>query len=365
MLGLGGQCGLHGSRRASYAWAITNGQITSASNVQSIAFSAGPQGTITLKVIVTTTAGCSKECSKEIAILPVPDCTWTSNAPVDDGKPVQFNGPAEMDSYQWEFGDGSTSSAKDPVHLYPAAGSYGVSLIVSKEGCAKECTKVIPVTPGPECSWTSNSPVYDGTEVQFTGPAGMDSYKWDFGDGQVSSAKDPHHLYSPPSSYAVSLATTKCGSSKSCPGTIVVKSQPDCSWTTNSPVYRLNPVQFTGPAGMDSYRWSFGDGSSSVAQSPSHTYAAAGTYDVRLTVSKGGCSKTCPGTVEITSQCNDCWCSNSPVCDGTAVIFDGPSGMDSYKWNFGDGARSPEEDPFHLYSAPGTFTVILTVKSRR
>jgi hypothetical protein len=72
---------------------------------------------------------------------------------------------------------------------------------------------------------------------------------------------------------------------------------PDCSWTSSSPVCDGSPVVFTGPAGMDAYKWDFGDGSSSTGQSPSHTYSSSGTYAVELTVTKGGCSKSSQGKV--------------------------------------------------------------------
>jgi PKD repeat protein len=145
-------------------------------------------------------------------------------------------------------------------------------------------------------------------------------------------------------------------------GSVEVKSIPDCSWASNSPVNNGTPVQFTGSAEMDSYQWNFGDEAVSSAKDPSHLYSAPKTYGVSLTVTKGGCSNTCRGLVVVKSQCSECWCSNSPVCDGTAVEFDGPSGMDAYRWNFGDGGRSQEEDPVHLYSAPGKYLVVLVVE---
>jgi PKD repeat protein len=424
----------------AYAWSITNGQITSASNAQSITFTAGASGTTTLKVNVTAD-GCSKECMKEITITAAPDCSWTSNTPVCDGTPVQLTGPAGMDAYHWEFGDGQTGSAKDPAHLYSAPSSYTVSLTAAKGGCSKTCTGSVEVR-APDCSWTSNAPVCNGMPVQFTGPAGMDSWYWEFGDGQTNTSKDPSHLYSAVGTYTVSLKVTagscskECskditifepncaitapdsvcagstgnaastaaagaayswsitngnitsasntqsitftagssgittlkvkvtsgGCSKSCTGSVEVKPMPDCSWTSNSPVNNGTPVQFTGPAGMDSYQWSFGDGAGSTAQSPSRKYSKAGSYDVNLTVSKDGCSRSCAGEVEVRSQCSECWCSNSPVCDGTAVVFDAVSGMDSYVWDFDDGTRCYEEDPVHLYSAPGKYLVVLTIK---
>jgi PKD repeat protein len=52
---------------------------------------------------------------------------------------------------------------------------------------------------------------------------------------------------------------------------------------------------------------------------------------------------------------------SNPVCDGTTVSFDGPSGMTTYSWTFGDGGTANIEDPTHLYTAPGSYSVSLTV----
>jgi hypothetical protein len=171
---------------ATYAWSITNGMITSPSDRQSITFTAGTSGTTRLAVNVTK-GGYWNECHKDIAIGLL-DCRWTSNAPVCNGMPVQFDGPSGMEAYQWDFGDGSSSQAEDPSHLYFAPGTYAVKLIMAKCGSLKSCPGTVVVKPMPNCRWTSSSPVCDGTPVQFTGPAGEDSYRWDFGDGQTSSA---------------------------------------------------------------------------------------------------------------------------------------------------------------------------------
>jgi PKD repeat protein len=342
----------------SYLWDFGNGAVSSDKDPSHL-YSAPGNYSVNLKA---TKGGCTKSCMGSIVVKPIPDCSWTSNAPVCSGMPVQFTGPAEMDSYSWDFGDGAVSSSKDPTHLYSAPGTYSVNLKATKSGCTKSCMGSIVVKPIPDCSWTSNAPVCDGTPVQFTGPAGVDSYYWDFGDGAVSSSKDPSYLYSAPGTYSVTLKATKSGCTKTCTGTVEVTAL-DCSWASNSPVNYPNPIQFTGPAGMDSYHWDFGDGRNSTDQSPSHAYAAASSYNVSLTVSKGGCSRACAGRVQVKSQTGDCWTDNSPVCDGTAVEFDGPSGMDAYRWDFDDGFGSQEEDPVHLYRAPGTYAVILSVKA--
>jgi PKD repeat protein len=100
---------------ATYAWSISNGEITSASDAQSISFTAGTSGTIRLTVNVTK-KGSWSECDKDIAIKPKPDSSLTSDLPVGD-KPAQQ--PSERDSHQSNFGDGQISSPKRKVRIYP------------------------------------------------------------------------------------------------------------------------------------------------------------------------------------------------------------------------------------------------------
>jgi PKD repeat protein len=341
----------------SWDWDFGDGAVSSSKDPAYLYSAAGTYA-VSLK---TSKGGCTKSCMGSVVVKEMPDCSWTSSSPACNGTPVQFSGPVGMDAYSWEFGDGAVSSAKDPTHLYSAPGTYSVNLKATKSGCTKSCPGSVVIKPIPDCSWTSNAPVCSGTAVQFTGPSGMESYQWDFGDGAVSSSKDPSYLYSAPGTYSVALKTTKSGCSKICTGSVVVTAI-DCSWTSSSPVSKGTPVQFTGPAGMDAYQWDFGDGAVSSAKDPAHLYSRPSTYTVSLAVSKEGCSRTCTGSVVVKSEPGECWTSNSPICVGTAVVFDAPSGMDKYVWDFDDGARSYEEDPSHLYSAPGKYLVVLTMK---
>jgi hypothetical protein len=208
---------------ASYSWSIANGKITSLGNARSITFTAGASGTMRLTVNVTKRDGSWSECSKDIAIKPQPRCSWTSTSPVCNGMPVQFTGPGGLDSYKWDFGDGAVSRLKDEEHLYRSPGIYTVSLSTTKDGCSESCTGTVEVEPAQICSWTSNSPVCNGTAVQFIGPAGMDSYQWSFGDGAVSSYENTSHLYGAPGIYKVRLNGIKDGCSGSCERTVEVR----------------------------------------------------------------------------------------------------------------------------------------------
>jgi parallel beta-helix repeat protein len=123
------------------------------------------------------------------------------------------------------------------------------------------------------------------------------SWSWDFGDGTTSPDQNPTHTYSTAGNYAVSLKVTNNAGSNTTTKTdyvIVLTPAPaeipvaDFSSNITSGNKPLT-VAFTDTSTKSptAWNWSFGDGTSSIEQNPTHTYFAAGTYTVNLTVSNG------------------------------------------------------------------------------
>jgi PKD repeat protein len=126
-----------------------------------------------------------------------------------------------------------------------------------------------------------------------------------------------------------------------------------------------------------SYAWNFGDGSSSTSANPSHTYSAAGTYNVSLIVTDNDGANSSPSTTTATISSSGGGTTNiAPTANangpytgtaGSAVNFSSAGSSDSdgniasYAWNFGDGSSSTSANPSHTYSAAGTYNVSLVV----
>lgn len=133
-------------------------------------------------------------------------------------------------------------------------------------------------------------------------------------------------------------------------------------------------VQFTDTSSdvdgsIASWSWSFGDGGTSSARHPTHTYATAGTYNVNLTVTDDrGASDTTGQAVTV-----DSGVANAPpvaafsfACNALACAFNGTLSNDdvgvvSYVWDFGDGSGSAVASPSHTFAAQGTYRVTLRV----
>lgn len=122
----------------------------------------------------------------------------------------------------------------------------------------------------------------------------------------------------------------------------------------------LNTVSFSNQTtGGTSYLWNFGDGGTSTALSPSHTYATFGTYNVCL-ISTSGCGSDTV-CMPVVVSCPPPNAAFGSVRNGFNVQFTDGSGSNpsSWAWTFGDGGTSALQNPSHLYAAPGTYTVCL------
>ncbi len=131
-------------------------------------------------------------------------------------------------------------------------------------------------------------------------------------------------------------------------------------------------VQFTnqsdGTAPL-TYRWSFGDGITSTAANPAHTYTAPGVYTVELQVGDPcGITATATGMVAVTLTCQPLLAAfeagTTEAMVGVAITMTNESSGTAplaFLWSFGDGITSTAASPVHSYTATGTYTVTLTV----
>jgi len=119
---------------------------------------------------------------------------------------------------------------------------------------------------------------------------------------------------------------------------------------------------------ISSHSWTFGDGATSTATNPSHTYAAAGSYTATETVVDGvsGQSSSKSATVTVSSSGGTPSANFTVSISGLTANFtdtstDTGGTIGSHSWAFGDGGTSTATNPSHTYAAAGTYTVTETV----
>ncbi len=211
-------------------------------------------------------------------------------------------------AWKWDFGDGTSSTAKNPTHKYSKAGKYTVTLTAINKAGSNTVKKSNYIT----VTTAATKPVADFWGSQLSGNAPLKvtftetskgsptAWKWDFGDGTYSTVKNPTHTYSKTGTYTVKLtATNEAGSSTKNKANyikVTTGSKAPVADFWGSPLSGKAPLKVTfketSKGSPTSWKWNFGDGKSSTEKSPTHTYSAAGTYTVKLTATNAAGSST-------------------------------------------------------------------------
>jgi PKD repeat protein len=336
----------------------------------------------------------------------------------DAGKPITFNdlssGNPDTWSYDWDntaavCGAGNSfeqANQTSPVtsHTYPSTGTFYPCLRLTRgAGTAYHLHAAINVAAAVPASISVSGPSSGspGSNLVFSASASnctpaASGWSWTTTSGSISGASNG-------SSISVSWATTGTKTVKAtnsaCGSASGSKSISISTTTTPPPSDNIKAafsiVPTTGTVGqavsfdasassgsIASYSWDFGDGATGGGKNVNHTYAAAGSYTVTLTVGKTGClsagcfSSTTKSIVITSAGPGDP--PPPPPGDvvaafevlpgapnaGQSVTFDASTStgdIASYSWDFGDGATGAGKVVAHTFDQPGTYPVSLSV----
>ncbi len=340
-------------------------------------------GTYTVRLTATGPSGSRfKEISLQVVDPPVADFS-ASPAPAAVGDDIQFTDASTgyISSRSWSFGDSATSTDTSPKHTYttyPSGGNYDVTLTVTNPAGSHSVTKTVDVgLPNPDFTTTPASPVGVHKPVTFTGTAtgrDLSTWKWEFGDGDfveylnsdANHATPPPHTYTTTGDKNVTLTVTGASGSRSKTKTIKVAGPPVAEFSAAPTVVATgDQVQFTDASQdvVTSWEWQFGDGGTSTEQNPKHAYATNGTYTVTLTVHGPGGDDTIikDHYIDVSVPNPDFVATPTTVVVDHEVSFTDQStgNIETRSWQFGDGGTSSAQNPVHVYTTPGTYSVSL------
>lgn len=310
-----------------------------------------------------------------------------------DCKTVNFSGVSNIPGpviWSWNFGDGNTALGQNVSHVFPTnPNQFTVTLTINNPlvcGGSAIRSKLIlfnRIAPTAKFGFSSSCnnllvSFHDSSTIG-TG-AQIVSYLWDFGDGNTSIAPNPSHTYSVFGTYSVKLtvqSNDQCNSVDTITKIVNVTAKPIADFTTANTCF-TSPFSFTNISSIASgsisnWYWNFGDGNTSISQSPSHTYNSFGSYLVKLVAtSEFGCASdtfslsivagakpqvnfVLPSVCLLDASAN--FINLTTIADTSTVHF---------LWNFGDPnatLANPNssflQNPTHQYSIAALYNVKL------
>lgn len=259
------------------------------------------------------------------------DCDADFSANPDPVNPMLFHfqdqSSGQITSWQWSFGDGATSTVRDPVHMYLQGGTYFVCLTISNADSGYICHDVlcsaITVHEPGACvaDYDYTADPLNPMKIHFIDQSGgnINSWHWDFGDGSFSDENSPTHIFPLSGKFRVCLTAYNADSVAVCNDvkcdSLTVSTEAGCKALFTARLDSLNPVPntfifYNNSAGEpNQYIWTFDDGATYLTRHVTHHFQSDGQHEVCLIISR---------EIHGTIVCTDTLCQNI----ATAKYFD-------------------------------------------
>jgi PKD repeat protein len=291
-----------------------------------------------------------------------------------DGSVVRFD---------WELGDGSTAGGRSIKHLYDAAGTYLVRLVVTDDdGASREASQTVIVNGPPQAAftWTPAVPV-PGQVVAFDAGPSTDAdgevknWTWRFGEGgRAKDTPKPFYVFSVPGQVTVGLdIVDNWGGVDSLEHGLRVNAPPVAALTAlpATSVTQGATVQFDASDSHDpdgelaGLVLDFGDGEQAAGQALSHAYLCPGPYTAALTVTDadGATALATRGVMVLNAPPVILLGEDLDLFEGEGRVFSCqagdlcPQSPLSFLWDFGDGAFAASPLAPHTFADDGDYTV--------
>lgn len=323
--------------------------------------------------------------SIKIVVLPGPVADFSSSSATCLKDTVHFTGtsvpaPYTINSYLWNFDDGSTQNTVNASKLFTAAGPQHVRYrIYATNGCTGDTTKLINIFPSPTAVIGVSTPgcstepvLISDTSVVASGT--IVSWHYFFGDA-TSAVRNTntafYHTYANPGTYTIKLVTVTDNGCVSDTGfkTVTINEKPLAKFgygtgviCVRDSVY-ITDTSSVSTGSIQSWRYDFGDGNTLVRGTNTpfyHTYFTPGSYIISLvTISDLGCaSDTFRRTVTVNDRPRADFSINALNCQKDTVYFNhinppGSFNITSYLWNFDDGSTQATIDAKKKFPAAG------------
>ncbi|MEX2588980.1 MAG: PKD domain-containing protein, partial [Chitinophagales bacterium] len=342
-------------------------------------------GLYTTTVTITDNFGCSDTFSlnDSVLIYDLPQVSFSSNVTQSCKAPFEVDfsstASANVQSYEWDFGDNETSTQANPTHIYTDPGDYTVSLTVEDDrGCINTVSinNYISIEPTVVSFDVDTNLGCVPLSVQFTDNSTSNDpiidYSWNFDDpgsgaANISNQQNPSHTFNDIGTFNVTLTIeTQSGCvgdfsmpiSTGTPAFAAFNAVPD-SVCVDEPITLTN----NSSGNITSTEWDFGDGDvSNDPNEPSHSYEEPGNYILTLRVGNNGCFSDSSMAITVLDPLADFEYEADCNVTGGINFTSTSEGGTNFDWDFDDGgATASGQNVSHTFSGTGNYNVTLTV----
>lgn len=370
----------------AWTWDFDDGSPTD--NTQNPTHVYAASNTYNVQLSITTANGCTHDTTKAVDVNPIPLADF-SGTDVCETAPSVFTdnssvaAPATLTDWEWDFDDNGSidNTTQNPSYVFPVDGTHDVLLTVtSTGGCTDDTLVTVTVFPGVVSDFTFTdvclNAVTDFTDQSTVTSGIIVSWDWDFGDNTANAnTQNTTHTYASDGTFTASLTVTSDnGCSSTSDEDITVYPLPNADFSSTS-VCEGEPTVFTDLSSVTSgsistWRYEFGDNTVNASQNPSHTYAAAGSYDTELWIATAeGCldSITKPVTVhplpvtdfEVLPD-NGCMPLDVDFNDLSSIAT---GNIVNWVWDIQSAGTINEQNTSFTFPNAGSYDVTLTVTS--
>jgi len=370
-------------------WNWNFGDATASSTIQNPTHNYTLPGFYNVWFIIKDNKGCSDTAIQQVQVYsPILYAGFTASGQCQNVTvtftDTSYIGPGNsIQSWNWDFGDGSTSTQQNPQHSYTAPGTYIVRLIVTAISVADTAFKTIIIYHLPHANFI-NYPACVGephtfTDSSYVSIGNIVNWHWNFGNNTTSNQLNHTVVYANAGHYPVTLTViTDRGCIDSVTRNVTVYPLPLVTFNA-SPTFGCEGVKidFTDNATVDSgfivtHQWIFGDGTTSITNGNTiqHQYNQAGSYSIQLVVtSNRGCeAQTAQSNmIDVYPYPTASFTPSTTYTDLNDPIVhfqDNSTAATQWFWNFGDGFTDNQSNPYHAYTVAGNFWVTLEVKNQ-